>query len=334
MTIVYILIAVLFYYFFLHDLFSSRNNKKDEQSSIILSNREIVNQKSLDLYQLRNTVEYNFIKDNLHKYPNYIKKRVGDRVAGTDHLDFLLRNNGITKDSWRYKNEISRYESDLNNAFENLLLNYPNVISEYKLFREYINRIEAPKIEAAAKKRREEETAQREAELKRQKNDFTKKIQDNQRKSLERLLFNRNLKLIEIKSADTFGGTYIIRNNVNNNLYVGSSENLYKRISTHLTNLKTAKHHSYKLQEEFNQFGNSAFSCFLIQSIPFQEWSEKGFIKSLAIEDKKKKYRLHLKSEESTLIRLLEPFYNIETDTRGSRHWKDNDKYSGYKDLD
>jgi hypothetical protein len=104
-------------------------------------------------------------------------------------------------------------------------------------------------------------------------------------------------------------------------------------VRTHLTNLKSDKHHSFKLQEEFNQFGESAFSFFIIKPIPFGKWSEKLFNKNLKPEDKERRYKLDLKSEESTFIELLNPFYNIEIDTRGSRHWKYNKKYSRYRDT-
>jgi len=270
----------------------------------------------------RNDVKHTHL---LQGYPNF-KKHLSDiqREYKTtrDGYTQFLRETPITKDVYE------KSQKDFFNAiFRNI--KQKKDYSQKSIEPENVNNTS----EIRAREQIEEKKS-REQEAQRQKEEFLKKLQDDQRKALERLLYNRQLKLMEIKSADCFGGTYIIRNNINNNLYVGSSENLYKRIIIHLTNLKSGKHHSYKLQEEFNQFGNSVFSFFLIQSIPFLEWSEKGFIKSLPAEDKKKKYKLHLKSEESTLIRLLQPFYNIETDTRGSRHWKDNDKYSGYRSLD
>lgn len=274
-----------------------------------------------EAHSIRNDNQHTHLLQNYPNFKRYLSDIQREYKTTRDTYTQFLRENPITKDV---------YEKRQKEFFNEILRN----VTRKKDYSQQV--VQSEQFNNSSEKRAREiidEKKRMQAEAQRQKEEFIKKLQDDQRKSLERLLSNRQIHLKAITNSDVFGGTYIIKNNINNNLYVGSSENLYKRKSIHLISLKSGKHHSYKLQEEFNLFGETAFSFFIIQSIPFQQWSEKGFIKSLQSEDKKKKYKLDLKSEESTLIRLLQPFYNIETDTRGSRHWKDNDKYSGYKDT-
>ena len=55
-------------------------------------------------------------------------------------------------------------------------------------------------------------------------------------------------------------GVYVIKNTVRNWSYVGQSENLKKRISSHLHDLNNNRHHNSSLQDDYNQYGVGAFA--------------------------------------------------------------------------
>lgn len=59
-------------------------------------------------------------------------------------------------------------------------------------------------------------------------------------------------------------GIYAIRNKVNKKMYIGESLNIGLRWNTHIENLDTEKHHSYKLQKDWNEYGST---CFLFRVI-------------------------------------------------------------------
>lgn len=50
-------------------------------------------------------------------------------------------------------------------------------------------------------------------------------------------------------------GIYIIRNTIDNRVYVGSAINLIRRYYTHLCDLKSNKHHNARLQNFVNKYG-------------------------------------------------------------------------------
>lgn len=54
-------------------------------------------------------------------------------------------------------------------------------------------------------------------------------------------------------------GIYQIKNLVNGKLYIGSTEVLGRRWSTHLQRLRKNRHHSWKLQKDFNTYGEAEF---------------------------------------------------------------------------
>lgn len=55
-------------------------------------------------------------------------------------------------------------------------------------------------------------------------------------------------------------GVYIIRNNINNKAYVGSSVNIDNRLKVHLVDLLQQKHHNVHLQRAFTKYGEDAFT--------------------------------------------------------------------------
>lgn len=50
-------------------------------------------------------------------------------------------------------------------------------------------------------------------------------------------------------------GIYKIENILNGKVYIGSSSNIENRIAQHKQDLKRNRHHSFKLQNDFNEFG-------------------------------------------------------------------------------
>lgn len=66
---------------------------------------------------------------------------------------------------------------------------------------------------------------------------------------------------------DIISGVYQIKNKINNKLYIGSSHNLEKRKYEHFKMLKENKHHSPKLQNAFNKYGEENFVFEIIKLI-------------------------------------------------------------------
>lgn len=62
-------------------------------------------------------------------------------------------------------------------------------------------------------------------------------------------------------------GIYAITNEVTKQVYIGSSKNIYNRLTTHIKMLHAKKHHSYKLQRSFNTHGLAAFSFKIIEEV-------------------------------------------------------------------
>lgn len=95
----------------------------------------------------------------------------------------------------------------------------------------------------------------------------------------------RELKLKILKNC----GIYVIKNNVNNNIYIGSSINLKQRFSQHKSTLRHNTHKNRHLQNAWNKYGEENFECIIIEHI--------SNIKEVLI-------------RENRYIRLYKPNYN------------------------
>lgn len=60
-------------------------------------------------------------------------------------------------------------------------------------------------------------------------------------------------------------GVYQIRNEINDCFYIGSSKDIYKRFKRHKYELNNQTHHNYHLQQDWNLYGESAFSLVLVE---------------------------------------------------------------------
>lgn len=76
-------------------------------------------------------------------------------------------------------------------------------------------------------------------------------------------------------------GIYAIRNKVTKHIYIGESLNVGVRWSKHIEDLETEKHHSYKLQQEWNEYDVSNFAFKIIEDLtPSKDMKyEKGRVK-------------------------------------------------------
>lgn len=66
-------------------------------------------------------------------------------------------------------------------------------------------------------------------------------------------------------------GIYMIVHTKSGKTYVGSSKNVLKRMSQHIVSLFNNKHHSYKLQNLFNQHGLGSFTFVMLQQCEIED---------------------------------------------------------------
>ena len=95
-------------------------------------------------------------------------------------------------------------------------------------------------------------------------------------------------------------GIYSIKNVKNNKVYIGSSNNIEKRIKDHFRNLKNNRHSNQYLQNAYNKYGNESF-----------------IFEILEVFDKINKYDL-LKVESNYLNKVeFKQLYNLTLITNG-----------------
>ncbi|MBK8470896.1 MAG: GIY-YIG nuclease family protein [Sphingobacteriales bacterium] len=188
------------------------------------------------------------------------------------------------------------------------------------------------------RKRTEEENERRRIEYERQKQEKERSRLEAELKEKERIRIERaniweslsGKLLFEINEFNTQSrkkGIYVIHCVSDNRLYIGSSANLLTRKSQHLSGLRNKKHHSYLLQEAFNELGESNFKFYALQLIDENDLFLRDRYKDEA--EKERALKKHVKSVEQSFLNKYSPAFNIEGDTRGRRHWEGNSKYWG-----
>lgn len=103
-------------------------------------------------------------------------------------------------------------------------------------------------------------------------------------------------------------GIYIIKNIINNKIYIGSTKNFMKRISEHLHLLEIGSHHSIKLQNAVNKY---SFSNFEVRIYPINTSRE------------------CLYDIEEKLIKEFDSFsngYNMSENSRTMTGWTDKQR--------
>ena len=95
---------------------------------------------------------------------------------------------------------------------------------------------------------------------------------------------------------------------------------MLRRKQQHLSALRNKKHHSYKLQKAFDQYGEGKFKFYCLKFVHSMSFSV--FINpnptAQEIEECRKK---SIKSAEQSFINSFLPDYNVEQDVSGRRFW-------------
>lgn len=75
---------------------------------------------------------------------------------------------------------------------------------------------------------------------------------------------------------EKFCGVYMIKNNINDKMYIGSSVDIMSRYKYgHLYRLRSNKHYNPKLQNAFNKYGESYFELHIIELCDVEELMRK-----------------------------------------------------------
>src|ERR1051326_7264008 len=71
-----------------------------------------------------------------------------------------------------------------------------------------------------------------------------------------------------VPSVPRIAGVYMIRNNKNGKVYVGSSTNIRRRLSDYLCRLNQSKYRNERLQSDWIAYGSKCFEFGLIEEVP------------------------------------------------------------------
>jgi len=85
---------------------------------------------------------------------------------------------------------------------------------------------------------------------------------------------------------DKIIGIYKITNKVNGKVYIGESNNIYKRWQEHIDELNNNKHHSHKLQSDWNKYGEENFTFEILEELQKLDKAYKTTMQLIYIEDK------------------------------------------------
>lgn len=261
------------------------------------------------------------------------KRKENERINEKVRKGELVR---LTNGEVKSPNSLSQYE-------KSLLPDY-QYLSEHgaKYGYDYIGFMSVQQLKDVAKvvrrKRTEEENERRRIEAEKRKIEEERRRIEWERQEQERIRTERLNKWRRLSSKTLFEldkvnsdskkrGIYVIHCIPDNRLYIGSSKNMLTRKSQHLSALRNKKHHSFKLQEAFDELGEHSFKFYALQII-----TKNDLFMLSHYEDEKEIERAlkrHIKSEEQSFLNSFTPTFNIEDDARGRRHWEGNSKYWG-----
>ena len=105
-------------------------------------------------------------------------------------------------------------------------------------------------------------------------------------------------------------GIFLIRNNLNNRVFVGSGLDLHGIINRHKFDLTSGSHRNQQLQSDWNELGSNNFAFEIVDELAAREGA-------------KVDYRAELNSLEQLWLEKLQPFgergYNGPPLTRAER---------------
>ena len=87
---------------------------------------------------------------------------------------------------------------------------------------------------------------------------------------------------------------YKIKNHKTNRVYVGSTTNFEGRRDTHISQLKSKTHHSYKLQKDWCKYDETDFSFYIVKDLGRVSLQELHKAEEELIQKQKNPYNVHL----------------------------------------
>ena len=99
---------------------------------------------------------------------------------------------------------------------------------------------------------------------------------------------------------DNVSGVYLIQCNKNGKNYIGSSKNIKERWREHISCLRDKRHHSMKLQEDWDKFGEDQFEFHILVKTDYANAKklEDEYIKKF----KSDKFNVHMSLDNETSI--------------------------------
>lgn len=104
-------------------------------------------------------------------------------------------------------------------------------------------------------------------------------------------------------------GVYKIKNVITGEFYIGSTEDLSRRLLSHKLLLKNNKHTNYKLQESYNKYGKDCFVFYELREVPVETTKESLILMEQECIDKSdicKLFNLRLKVTASKTTPIME----------------------------
>ena len=119
-------------------------------------------------------------------------------------------------------------------------------------------------------------------------------------------------------------GVYVIKNIVNDKLYVGSSIDIDHRYRVHISNLNNNKHENCHLQYSFNKYGKANFIFYIIEQCkePILRKREQYYIDTLNTLDRVIGYNIRPDTYCKTFSEETRKKLSIAAKNRPASYWK------------